>query len=337
MKPLNARYVADAASEASEIQDDHAIFGGRKLWEKFVKGLISKKKWQQIRNNTLYSRGDKDHSGNPNIRVVGNELWINDSSKRGAWIKGKLWLNKPVDLTCYDARIQLKDGEFKITISWEERNPTPILTDKSKGVVSVDTNPDGLAVDELNSTGNLQAHVYLKNNRIQFARHNKREYDVRQLAIEAVEIAKQAGKPIVVEKFDFKNKNNKKHSRNFNRMSHNFLRKQLNKAIISRAYKEGVEVIEVPAAYTSIVGALKYKQMYSLSVHNAAALVIGRLGLGLKPDKVVVDVSKVKGASKLEAGGVSICLKKKSLPWFKLKFRVYQKLPPLTGACLAPC
>ena len=338
MALLNGRYVADAACEASKTEQEHALFGGRKLWHKFIKGSISKKKWQQVRNNTLYSRGEKAKSGNPNIRVVGNQLWVNDP-KMG-WMKGKLWLNKPINPECYDARIQLKDGKFHVTVSWAEEKTTPVITDKSTGVIGVDTNPNGLALSEINQTGNLQSHVFLKNDRIQFAKTGKRDYDIKVMAIKAVRVAKDAGKPLVLEQLNFKNK---KMGKKFNRMAHNFIYHRLIEAIKSRALKEGVEVIEVPAAYTSIVGKLKYQDMYSLSIHNAAAMVIGRLGFLNKSDKVVVDVSGKGSLLKLEARGRTVSLKKKSFLWFKSKFRVHardgtcQQSPLLTGACLAPC
>jgi IS605 OrfB family transposase len=320
MKSLNQRYVADAACSASMIQQEHSLFGGRRNWKKLQTGTISKKKWQYLRNSEIYSRGDKTKTGNANIRVVGNYLWINDPSERRKWIKGKLWLDKSVDLSCYDARVQLRDNKFKVNISWDDKIEIPVTTNKSNGVIGIDTNPDGLALSEINQDGNLQSHVYLKNNRIQFARSGKRDYDIKQMAIQAVSIAKNSNKSIVFEKLSFKN--NKKHSRKFRRMSHNFIFSKLLNAIQIRAYKEGVEVIEVPAAYTSIVGKLKYRKMYSLSTHNAAALVIGRLDLLEKSDKVVVDVSESKDSLTLEGRGESVTLKKKSFPWFKSKFRV---------------
>jgi IS605 OrfB family transposase len=335
MPLLSQRYIADAVSEASKIRQEHAIFGGKKLWHKFQTRSISKKKWNQIRNNTLYSRGDKTKQGNPNIRIVGNQLWINDPSNRGLWLKGKFWLNKPVNLSCYEARIQLKNGKFHVTFSWEESDPIKI-TDKSKGVIGVDTNPNGEALTEINEHGNLQSHVFLKNDRIQFASTGKRDYDIKQMAVKIVSIAVQTGKPIVLEQLNFKNK---KRSKKFNRMSHNFIHRKMIEAIKSCALKSGVEVIEVPAAYTSIVGKLKYQDMYSLSIHNAAALVIGRLGFLSQPDKVVIDVSGSEERPKLEARGQSVTLKKKSFLWFKQKFRVSvcQKPPGLTAPCLASC
>jgi len=341
MEALNQRYVADAVSEAQSTQQEHALFGGRKLWRQFIAGKVSKRKWRTRRNNTLYSRGDRAKSGNPNIRVVGQELWINDPSERGRWIKGNLWLNKLINPECYDARIQLKDGKFHVTISWDEQ-PVPVVTSKVHGVIGIDTNPDGLALSETNQHGNLQSHIYLKNDRIQFARWGERDYDIKQMAIKAVDIAYSAGKPLVIEQLKF-GRNNKAHTKKFHRMAHNFIYRRLIEAIKSRAAKMGVEVIEVPLAYTSVVGKLKYKKMFSLSVHNAAALVIGRLGFLNKADKVVVDVSGSEEYPTLEGRGCSVTLKKKSLLWFKSKFRVcervlapYQKPPPLTGACLVP-
>ena len=320
MSILSQRYVADAVCEVGKIEQEHAIFGGKKNWKKFQTGTISKKKWQVLRNNTLYSRGDKTKKGNSNIRVVGNQLLINDPEKRGQWIVGKLWLDKSINDSCYDARIQLKDGKFKVIVSWDDRIEIPVITNKSNGVIGIDTNPNGLALSEINPDGNFQSHIYLKNNRIQFAKRNKRDYDIKQMALQAVSIAKNSNKPIVLEKLSFKN--NKKHSRKFRRMVHNFIYRKLIDAIKIKAYKEGVEVIEVPAAYTSIVGKLKYQNMYSLSTHNAAALVIGRLGYLDRADKVVVDVSESKDSVTLEGRSESVTLKKKSFPWFKSKFRV---------------
>jgi IS605 OrfB family transposase len=333
MGHLNQRYVADAVSEASKIEHEHSLFGGKKLWDKFMSGSISKMKWQQVRNNTLYSRGDKSLSGNPNIRVVDKELWINDPSERGRWIKGNLWINKHIDFTCYEIRIQLKNEKFHVIISWEDKNEVLVTTNKSKGVIGIDTNPNGVALSELNSIGNLQSHVFMNNNRIQFAQTGKRDYDIKQIAIKAVAIARGANKPLVLEQLTFKNG---KKSKKFNRMAHNFIYRRLINAVKVRAYKEGVEIIEVPAAYTSIVGKLKYMDMYSLSVHNSAAMVIGRLGFLNRSDKVVVDVSNRSGLLKLEARGRTVSLKKKSFLWFKSKFRICQKPPGLTAPCLAP-
>jgi len=63
-------------------------------------------------------------------------------------------------------------------------------------------------------------------------------------------------------------------------MKANFAYRQTPNAIKSRAAREGVPLVEVQPAVTSILGNLKYARPYSLNRHTAAALVIGRRGAG---------------------------------------------------------
>jgi hypothetical protein len=49
--------------------------------------------------------------------------------------------------------------------------------------------------------------------------------------------------------------------------------------LYSRASREGVEIIEVNPAFTSIIGTVKFKSGYGLSTHAAAAVAIARRGL----------------------------------------------------------
>lgn len=48
-----------------------------------------------------------------------------------------------------------------------------------------------------------------------------------------------------------------------------------------KAWRQGVPIRTVKPAYTSIIGPLQYQPHYGISVHHAAAWVIGRRG-GLK-------------------------------------------------------
>ena len=152
------------------------------------------------------------------------------------------------------------------------------------------------------------------------------------MAVKIISIAIQAQKPIVLEQLNFKNK---KMGKKFNRMSHNFVYRKMIAAIKSCALKSGVEVIEVPAAYTSIVGKLKYMNIYNLSVHNA--LVLQALAFPRTPKRppplylIYLIIPTFQSPTQRR----SVTLKKKSLLWFKSKFRVCQKQPALTAPCLA--
>jgi len=51
---------------------------------------------------------------------------------------------------------------------------------------------------------------------------------------------------------------------------------KINQSIESRARKEGVGVIRKNAAFTSVIGKMKYMRALGVSIHTAASLVIGR-------------------------------------------------------------
>ena len=53
-------------------------------------------------------------------------------------------------------------------------------------------------------------------------------------------------------------------------------------ALTRRGLRHGFQIKQVNPAYTSIIGRFKYAEKYGLSVHEAAAFVIGRRGLGYK-------------------------------------------------------
>lgn len=53
-----------------------------------------------------------------------------------------------------------------------------------------------------------------------------------------------------------------------------------------RALREGVPLIKVKPAFTSVIGILKYQHQYGLSNHQAAAYVIARRGLGYDRERV---------------------------------------------------
>ena len=57
---------------------------------------------------------------------------------------------------------------------------------------------------------------------------------------------------------------------------------QITEAIERKAAYEGVEVIKVDPAYTSLIGKLKYVRDKGMSVHQAASYVIARKGIGYK-------------------------------------------------------
>ena len=97
-----------------------------------------------------------------------------------------------------------------------------------------------------------------------------------------VEYAKEARKPIVIEKLDFRQKKAvlEGESRRYSRMLSSFSYGKVKAYFLSRGYREGVEVCQVNPAFSSVIGRVKFMERYGLSVHQAAALVLARRLLG---------------------------------------------------------
>jgi IS605 OrfB family transposase len=217
-------------------------------------------------------------------------------------------------------------------LSWTE---DAIQLPVQAGAVGVDCNPDGVAAVNVDKTGNLLEHRYIRKQRIQFASAHKRDYDTGILAKEVVQYAFDKRKPIVLEKLEFK-KTGKKSYKKFNRMKSNFVYRKMLNAIKQRASKIGVPVIEVQPAFTSILGQLKYQSMYSLNRHTSAGLVIARRGMDLKERedfKVTPDLKK-KDKLHLEGKRMSIASTVKAYSWLRESF-LKPKQSVLTGLSLA--
>ena len=319
MKDLNQRYISDAASRAKAIRHDRIIFGGKKAWSDLVSGKISKETWMKLRNDQLYSRGDSSHNGNPNIRIVEDELWVNDPSKYGVWIKGKLFIPEKfgMKLDCYDVRLTSRlDGRFDVTVTWEQEVD---MIQVISGSIGVDVNPNGIAVAEIDGEGNLMGHTFLTNDRIRFASRDKRDMDVRLLAIEVVDRALVAKKKITIEELSFKQQ---RKGRKFNRMASNFPHRKMLDAIRRRAARCGVPVIGVNPAFTSQLGLLKYAEVYSLNRHSSAAFVIARRGIGITETQTFKGPKPTGKREKLnlEGRGFSCELSPKAWGWLRDRF-----------------
>ena len=156
-----------------------------------------------------------------------------------------------------------------------------VTTDRRRGAVGVDLNADHLAVVETDASGN-----YVKAWRVPLVTYGKRHHQAEALIGDAVasvvEYARGAGKPLVVEKLDFRQKKAvlEGESRRYSRMLSGFSYGKVKAYFISRGYREGVEIIEVNPAHSSVVGRVKFMERYGLTVHQAAALVLARRLLG---------------------------------------------------------
>ena len=157
----------------------------------------------------------------------------------------------------------------------------PVVTDKRRGAIGVDLNADHLAVVEADASGNyvnafsMPLVTYGKSQR-------QAEAIIGDAVASVVAYAREAGKPIVIEKLDFRQKKAtlEGESRKYSRMLSSFSYGKTKAYFLSRGYREGVEVHQVNPAFSSVIGRVKFMERYGLSVHQAAALVLARRLLG---------------------------------------------------------
>ena len=155
------------------------------------------------------------------------------------------------------------------------------VTDQRHGAIGVDINADHLAVAETDASGN-----YVNAWRVPLVTYGKSGHRAEALIGDAVagvvEYAIEAGKPIVIERLDFRQKKAslEGESRRYSRMLSSFSYGKIKAYFLSRGYRQGVEINQVNPAYSSVIGRVKFMERYGLSVHQAAALVLARRLLG---------------------------------------------------------
>ena len=157
----------------------------------------------------------------------------------------------------------------------------PVVTDQRRGAIGVDLNADHLAVAETDASGNC-SNAW----RVPLVPYGRSTHQAEALIGDAVAsvvaYAKDVGKPIVIERLDFRQKKSvlEGESRRYSRMLSSFSYGKVKAYFLSRGYREGVEVHQVNPAFSSVIGRVKFMERYGLSVHQAAALVLARRLLG---------------------------------------------------------
>ncbi len=149
-------------------------------------------------------------------------------------------------------------------------------TELSRGAVGIDLNADHLAVTETDRFGNYLDSFILPFNLKELATEQTKAI-IGDLSAVIVDHALATGKALAIEELDFEEK--KKALREQVKERRTFLSAfayaQFQKAIHSKARAQGLELIAVNPAYTSLIGAYKYQGL-DISSHEKAALAIAR-------------------------------------------------------------
>jgi len=311
---LLTKYIDSAIYKAKQYPTDKkVVFGGKALFEKLCKNRDEKSRkklkrmWKEQRQGTLISVGSKADKGNRLMRfesingklhlriTTGNREFIyakvlrKPSNEKDKWntFLTMLWeSSKSKAYFPYTVELKLKDGEIYGNVSFEVPTPEIWLT-KEYGVIAIDTNasPLHLALAEVSSDGNLLSYQSISLHELIGVSKNKKEYQEWLIAHKVVEIAKEKGKAIAIE-------NLKKINRGYRGDGKAKLRKRLHhwnfKSLLSKiertAKLNGIEVIKVNPAFTSVIGTLKYAPQLGIDKDIAGAYVIGRRALGFKEE-----------------------------------------------------
>ena len=174
-----------------------------------------------------------------------------------------------------------RDGKGWRVFATTDMMDVPLVTDQKRGVIGVDLNSDHLAVTETDRSGNC-VNAFSS----PLVTYGKTQQQAQAIIGDAVagvvEYAREAGKPIVIEKLDFRQKKAvlEGQSSKYSRMLSSFSYGKIKAHFLSRGYREGVAVHQVNPAFSSVIGRVKFMERYGLSIHQAAALVLARRLLG---------------------------------------------------------
>lgn len=156
----------------------------------------------------------------------------------------------------------------------------PTLTNKQNGMIGIDLNPNVIGWSYCDGEGNLKAK-----GQIYYCVRDRSKLQTKatfgDVVKELVSIAQRYQCPIAIESLDFSRKraSMKEQGVKYSRMLSNFAYSSFHKMLVSRAERNGVEVITINPAFSSLIGLTKFMSLYGLSSDTAAALVIARRAL----------------------------------------------------------
>jgi len=315
---LPTRYIGSAIYKAKQYPTDKkVVFGGKTLFEKLCKNRDKKSKtreklkqeWKEKRQGTLISIGSKykTEKGNRNLRFeqINGELYLRITVRDREFIYAKVkrepsnekdkWNTflamlfeslKSKNYFPYTVELKLRNGEVYGSVSFEYPEPEIWLT-KEYGVIGIDTNasPLHLAIAEVSTGGNLVSYQSISLHELIGLPKNKKDNQEWLIAHQVVNIAKEKGKAIAIEDLKKVKKGYRGDGKaKLRKKLHNWNFKGLLSKIERVARLNGIEIIKVNPAFTSVIGSLKYAPQLNIDKDVAGAFVIGRRALGFKEE-----------------------------------------------------
>ncbi len=280
-------------------------FGSRKLFQAQFNlsdnGYATREEWKvdwdRARSRQFYALGSKDETAGCQSCVIRlNELQ-----------HGTLQLRLPVALesTCgksltlpirwprgselIQAALQsgqainyrfLRDEKGWRVFLTTEASPVKVISRPTLGAFAIDINEDHLALAETDRHGNLISTCNIPLNLYGASKEQAQAIIGDAVKVALSKLAGQ-GKPLVLEKLDFRKKKAQLESfspRRARQLS-SFAYQSILTTLKSRCHDQGIEVIPVNPAYSSVIGLWKFAGRYGITTHQSAALVLARRGL----------------------------------------------------------
>jgi len=291
------------------------VFGGRKH--------IGSEKWRMKRRGQLVSVGDGWNKGNlhTRIRKIDGGFMLDIRSWGANHESFMVPLHVPETyLRIFDAiadqtlppvhpikaknptrpytirLVKRLDGNYDCYVSFEVSDE-PIKPWSGKRLASMDVNPTHIDLAIVNSDGNLVAAKSFKEPALVYAHREKRLWLASNLLEKAFKWASFFKVDVLVIE-DLNGFKGIEHG-GANRVIANFMRKKLITLAATKALRREWILARIPAAYTSRVAKTKYKPNFPrMSVHQLAALVLGRRALGLQehlnPDQLKAVAGRIR-------------------------------------------
>ncbi|MET8511230.1 IS200/IS605 family accessory protein TnpB-related protein [Streptomyces sp. NPDC005077] len=206
---------------------------------------------------------------------------------RGAEWADRIAANRAV---AYRIHLDTERGRWYLTASWQRPavKTVPLAAACARGVVGVDSNADHFAAYRLDRHGNPIGDP----NRFPYdlsGSAGHRDAQIRHALTRLLHWTQQAGaKAIAIEDLDFTaEKTREKHGRRkrFRQLISGMPTGKLKARLVSMAAEQGLAIVAVDPAYTSMWGAQHWQKPLvtprrKMSRHDAAGIAIGRRALG---------------------------------------------------------
>jgi hypothetical protein len=278
------------------------IFGGRELWKAqhhfkengYPTHEEWREAWRKSRSSEFCLVGSKDESyGNQSCQwnPVTKELRVRLPDHLGGLVRipnvrfpygEELLIDSILREEAVSYRFVRKEKGWYILAS-AKPPVVPIITDLGRGAIGVDVGPGCLAAVETDARGNPIARKTFGLGLRGKSKHQAAAL-IEEAAAQIGEWAKRTGKPVSIEILDFAKKKAelKERGKGYARMLTGFAYGKIHGAIRSRCAKSGVQILQVNAAYSSMLGIVKFSSMYGLSGDEAAALALARRAMNLR-------------------------------------------------------